>query len=144
MTSETKIFNCAVELLLALNKGDYWICDSMEEYFERIGRVLCIPYAYAHIVYDQEREEGFYNKWFPVESNTAEEFYSFLDDVQRIRDVLEHYNHNNELMWTTLAYIWENRLEHGVITFYEQDCMDDDYYIEMGRVIKNVLKSFDA
>lgn len=142
MNDEIIIFNCAVKILLALNKAGYLIYESIEDYFEYIGKVLTIPYAYMRRTHNLEDEKHFYKTWYPEEIPTKDVFLSFQDDVMRVRYIFDNYNHNNEVMWTVLAYVWENRFGDGALSYYERDCMNDDYYIEIGRVLKDNLCNY--
>lgn len=132
MTDESILFE-AIGLLVALRKSGYCVCEDMEDFFSWLNRTSAVVYAY-HYGFDHYDEEiDFFSTWC-----YAEDVNGFRDEVERARTVFNIYNHNNDLMWTVLAYLFENEIEPSKYT--EQDCMNDDYYIEMGRIFKKILK----
>lgn len=134
MTDNENILFEASRLLAELRKHDYCACEDFADYLSWLNRTSAVVFAYHYGFEHYDEEVAFFQKW----CYTANKVNDFRDEVERARTVFNIYNHNNDLMWTVLACLFENETEPSKYT--EQDCMNDDYYIEMGRVFKIILK----
>ena len=140
MSSDKIIYNKSVTLLQAFNEAGLTIYIGIKDYLEALVHFYPLVYAYHRTIYDPDQEYLFYHAWFPDEMQNEDTFIDFSSKIQRLHYVLENYSNDNELMWTMLAYIWENNIgDEYALSIYERDCQNDEEYIKIGRIIKKVL-----
>ena len=137
---DEQIFFEANRLLVELRHGGCCSCQDISDYLNWLNRTIAVVFAHEYMYEHYDQEEDFFKEWCYVSGQVSYELDDFHDDIERSRMVFNMYNHNNDIMWTVLAYVFENRVGNGSAAHYEQSCMDDDYYIEMGRIFKKTLK----